>query len=354
MVTPETAVHTFDPLADPRWPAFLTRHPQASVFHTREWLEALRRTYGYEPIVYSTCPAGTELTNGVIFCRVRSWLTGSRLVSVPFADHCEPLVDGAAERIAIVAAIRRAVEEGHLKYAEIRETGSAFASLARGAGLEEQNTYCFHALNLQPSLDELYRNIHKSAIKVQLRRAEREELRYDAGNSEQLLDAFYRLLLLTRRRHRLPPQPIAWFQNLINCFGEHLTIGVASKNGDPIAGILTMRYKEVAVYKYGCSDARVHNLGGVPFVVWNAVKDAKSRGMATFDLGRSDADNVGLITFKQRWGATASTITYWRCSRRPASRSRRRFSMPIAQRVFDFLPDELLITAGKLLYRHIA
>ena len=354
MPSPEIAVHTFDPLVDPRWPGFLTHHRQASVFHTREWLEALRRTYGYAPVVYSTCAPVDELTNGLVMCRVNSWLTGRRLVSVPFADHCEPLVDGVRERMAIVAAIRETVRSENLKYAEIREIGSGFAQLADGVGLEKQNTYCSHALDLRPTLDDLYRKIHKSAIKVQLRRAERERLRYDAGNSDRLLDAFYRLLVLTRRRHRLPPQPIDWFRNLIECLGDRLKIAVATKDDRPVAGILTLWNREVAVYKYGCSDARVHNLGGVPFVVWNAIQEAKDRGLTIFDLGRSDADNVGLITFKQRWGADASTLTYWRCSRRPASSRRRQLSMPIAQRLFDYLPDELLITAGKLLYRHIA
>ena len=350
----DIAVHTLDPLIDPRWPAFLARHPGASVFHTREWLEALRRTYGYDPVVYSTSAPDQALTDGLVLCRVSSWLTGRRLVSVPFADHCEPLVDGVSERTAIAAAVCKTVFRENLKYAEFRETGSGFAQLANDVGFEKRTTFCFHALDLRPSLDDLYRKIHKSAIKVQLRRAEREHLRYDAGNSERVLETFYRLLLLTRRRHRLPPQPIDWFRNLIECFGDRLTIGVASKNDRPVAGILTLRNKEVAVYKYGCSDARVHNLGGVPFVVWHAIKAAKDRGLTMFDLGRSDADNAGLITFKQRWGATASTISYWRCSRRPESTRRRRVSMSIAKQLFDYLPDQLLIAAGKLLYRHIA
>src|SRR5206468_3003538 len=80
-----------DPLSDPRWPAFLQRHPDASIFHTPGWLEALRRTYGYEPVVYTTCKPGQELINGIPFCRINSWLTGRRLVSLPFSDHCQPL-----------------------------------------------------------------------------------------------------------------------------------------------------------------------------------------------------------------------------------------------------------------------
>ena len=86
-------VYEIDPLCDPRWPEFLQNNPRASVFHTPGWLRALKRTYGYEPVVYTTTPATVELTNGWVFCRVFSWLTGRRLVSLPFSDHCEPLVD---------------------------------------------------------------------------------------------------------------------------------------------------------------------------------------------------------------------------------------------------------------------
>ena len=98
-------VHTFNPLNDPRWENFVDRHPQASVFHGRGWLEALWRTYGYEPVVYSTDSPSGELTNGVVLCRVNSWLTGRRLVSLPFTDHCEPLVQDASDRTSLFRAL---------------------------------------------------------------------------------------------------------------------------------------------------------------------------------------------------------------------------------------------------------
>src|SRR5437660_825872 len=60
-------VYTLNPLQDSRWAEFLQRHPAASVFHTRSWLEALRRTYGYEPIVFTTASSEEELKNGVVF-----------------------------------------------------------------------------------------------------------------------------------------------------------------------------------------------------------------------------------------------------------------------------------------------
>src|SRR2546423_1261329 len=89
-------VYDIDPLNDPRWPELLDRSPSASVFHTRAWLTALRRTYGYQPVVFTTSPANTDLTSAVVFCRVNSWLTGVRLVSLPFSDHCQPLIENVA------------------------------------------------------------------------------------------------------------------------------------------------------------------------------------------------------------------------------------------------------------------
>ena len=89
--------HEIDPLTDPRWDRFLQQHPRASVFHSTPWLEALRRTYGYRPVAYTTSAPHEDLENGLVFCRVESWLTGRRLVSLPFSDSCELLVDDHSE-----------------------------------------------------------------------------------------------------------------------------------------------------------------------------------------------------------------------------------------------------------------
>lgn len=343
-------VHTLNPLEDSRWATFVQGHPQTSVCHTAGWLQAMRLTYGYEPVVYTTCPPTATLTNGIVLCRVSSWLTGRRLVSLPFVDHCEPLVEDASERRELLTALQHAVDEEHLKYVEIRPLTS---DLQGEAGLETCSSFCFHQLDLRPSLDQLLRNTHKNAVQSQIRRAEREALSYEEGRSDALLSKFYELLLLTRRRHKLPPQPIQWFRNLAVCLGDQLRIRVASKEKRPIASILTLSCGDTLVYKYGCSDASSHNLGAIPFLLWHAIREAKETGLQKLDLGRSDCDNTGLITFKERWGATRSMLTYIRCSARRVAAPHAGYGMDTAKRVFARMPDCLLTTAGRLLYRHI-
>ena len=62
-----------------------------SVFHTRGWLQTLQRTYGYQPVAFTMSAPSGALTNALLFCVVRSWLTGNRLVSLPFPITAEPL-----------------------------------------------------------------------------------------------------------------------------------------------------------------------------------------------------------------------------------------------------------------------
>ena len=235
-------VYRIDPLNDSRWSAFLEHDPHVSVFHTSGWLEALRRTYGYEPVAFTHSSPATELKDAIVFCRVKSWLTGCRMVSLPFSDHCQPLVEGEESFQSLLSSLKAAFERERWKYMEIRPLSWSVPPLETGPATSPDDRFHFHRLDLTPDLDSLFRGFHKSCIQRKIRRAERENLTYEEGRSEVLLDRFYRLLIGTRRRHRLPPQPFRWFQNLADCLGDSLTIRLLSKDGQPVASILTLAY----------------------------------------------------------------------------------------------------------------
>jgi Acetyltransferase (GNAT) domain len=343
-------VYAFSPLNDPRWSEFIDAHPRATIFHSTGWLEALRRTYGYVPIGYTTSAPDEPLTNGIVFCRIRSWLTGSRMVSLPFSDHCDPLFGNREQYEEIIGFLQRTLERESLRYVEIRPRS---ADLPAEPSFEAAGTFCFHALDLRPGLKELFLQLQKDCIQRKVRRAEREGLCYETGRSNLLLRTFYDLLLLTRRRHKLPPQPMNWFRNLITCLADRVEIHVASKDGRPVASLLTLSHGNRLVYKYGCSDANFHNLGGMPFLFWRVIERGKKQGFQEFDLGRSDRDNEGLITFKDRLGAGRSNLTYLRCSAVHSQAVVGSQGAEIARRVFGLMPSGLLSVAGKLFYRHV-
>jgi CelD/BcsL family acetyltransferase involved in cellulose biosynthesis len=348
-------VYTFNPLQDQRWTRFLEANPNASVFHTTAWLNTLRMTYGYEPVVYTNSPPGQELSDGIVLCKVESWITGRRLVSLPFSDYCEPLVTDHPSAEALLGAIREDARTHGWQYAELRPLAGVNGQ-ARHFQVVDQ--YYLHRLDLSVSLDDLLHSFHKSSVQRKIKRADREGLTYREGRSDLLLRHFYRLFLLTRRRHQVPPQPITWYRNLIKCFGENLKIRVAYHGENPVASILTIRDKNSLIYKYGCSDPIYHNLGAMQFLFWKAIQDAKQSGLQVFDFGRSEIANDGLVTFKDHWGTTRTKLIYLKYTGLHSSRdwldtNRASWTMQFARRICSVMPSRLLSAAGRFGYRHI-
>lgn len=342
-------VNQLDPIRDPRWAELVDRHPKASIFHTPGWLEALRRTYGYQPVAYTTAAARADLTNGLVVCRVHSPLTGNRIVSLPFSDHCEALVDNTDDLDPFLDSLEREVKSGRLKYLELRPVNPFEDGRTRFG--TAQTFYC-HNIDLRPSQSDLFRSFARTRCQQTIKKAERMEWAYEEGRSESLLAKFYGLFLKTRRRHCLPPPPMAWFQNVIHCLKEKVKIRVVSKEGVPAAGLLTLIHNGSIVDKYSCSDERFYNLGGASLLLWRAIQEAQSLGLASFDLGRSDCDAEGLINFKEGWHATRRPLTYYRYPAAPPKSHSPGWKMRVAQRIFARLPDPVLATAGTFLYRH--
>lgn len=347
--------YRIDPLADDRWNEFVESQPRASLFHSSAWLKALVRTYRYQPVAYTTSPVGRRLESAVVFCEVKSWLTGRRLVSLPFSDHCEPLVSGPEQSDALVAALEQEFRRGKWQYLELRPVREFKVATALHSATVP---YTFHELDLGPDIPTLFSNCHKNSTQRKIRRAEREGLRYAEGSSAELLDAFYRLHTLTRKRHQRPPQPRKWFANLLDCFGEALKIRVAFQGKRAVAAIITIRHKSTMVYKYGGSDSRFNHLGGMHLLLWRSIQDAKIEGLRTFDFGRTDADQPGLITFKKRWGSTQSDLIYSRYGlaedlNHLFDASATSWKSRVASYVLSRMQPGILSVAGRALYRHV-
>ncbi|MCZ2076649.1 MAG: GNAT family N-acetyltransferase [Bryobacterales bacterium] len=344
------SVYQFDPLRDPRWPGLLLVHPLASVFHTPGWLQALHRTYRYEPVVLTTSAPGGELSNGIVFCRVHSRLTGRRLVSLPFSDHCEPLVRNPGDCAEILASLADSPAADRPRYVELRPRSASFDTQPGFAAARE---FVFHTLDLAPAADELFRRFHKDCIQRKIRRAVREGVTVETGPAAPLVEEFYRLLVITRRRLGVPPQPRAWFDSLAENLAGSVNIYLARRNGRAVAGILTLTFKDTVVYKYGCSEVDQNRFGGVPLLLWHAIRQAQREGAREMDFGRSDLGDSGLVAFKQRWGCDASRLRYWRLPASAAAEGSPEWAGRVAKPVLACIPRPLLPAVGRAVMRHL-
>jgi hypothetical protein len=346
-------LYRIDPTSDARWAELVQKHPKASVFHTVGWLKALRRTYGYQPMVFTTSPPTGELRNGLAFCDVKSWLTGRRLVSLPFSDHCEPLLDSAEDLNFLIRYLQATLDRREWKYLEIRPIEWNFHETGDGIGLLPATTYYLHTLDLRPDLNEVFRSLDKDCVQRRIERAQRAGLVERCGRSEDLLKEFYPLFVTTRGRHHVPPIPYAWFRNLMDCQGQAMEIRLAYKDKTPIAAILTLHFRNSVYYKYGCSDAQFNRLGATPWLLWRAVVAAKSNGASQLDMGRTEEDNAGLLVFKSHWAPRPKRLVYWNFPKGSSLHQVTGWKLRMAKRIFSYMPDAMRTITGRVIYRHI-
>jgi len=346
-------IYQIDPIKDARWSDFVTRHVQASVFHTVGWLEALRSTYAYEPAVFTTSSPSDELSNGLLFCRVQSWITGSRLVSLPFSDHCEPLCDSQEDLAFLIRYLQTCMEHENLRYLEVRPVNGSFAGAGETIGFGPSGAYYLHVLDLRREPGELLESFDQDSVQRRIKRAERAGLIERCGRSDGLLKDFYKVFVKTRGVHGLPPSPYKWFRNLAQCSGEALEVRVAYRANTAIAAILTLHCKNVVYYKYGCSDPQFKMFGAMPWLLWRAIAAAKSNGASHFELGRTQEHNAGLLAFKNHWVSQPQRLVYWRFPESISLDSRASWKLDVAKRVFSLMPSRLLTVAGSVMYRHI-
>jgi Acetyltransferase (GNAT) domain len=344
-------VYDIDPTTDGRWGDFVQDHPRASIFHTAEWLRTLRKAYGYETIAFTTSSPSAPLESAIPFCLIKSRLTKRRLVSLPFSDHCEPLCESAGDMTSLLIYLRGALEKTHCQYFELRPTMNRFAFAERN--LSHAGSHFLHVLDLEPDRDSLLAGFDRDSVRRRIGRAERAGLIEKNGNSSDLLNDFYDLFVMSRRRHQLPPAPRAWFRHLTDEMGSRLQIRAAYSNHRAVSAIMTLRFGNTVYYKYGCSDYSFNQLGATPWLFWKAIEAAKSSGARCFDFGRTEKIHAGLLRFKNHWVPKPQQLSYWAFPAASRLRSTRGWKMKAANRIFSSMPNLLLEWTGQMLYRHM-
>ena len=135
--------------------------------------------------------------------------------------------------------------------------------------------------------------------------------------------------------------------------GADIAIRVARKGHTAIASMLTLRHRDTVIYKYGCSDERVHHLAGMPFLFWRLIEESKAAGAEQIDLGRTDIDNLGLTAFKDHLGAARRTITYQRFPVTKKKSGKKLEDLKTIRRLLAAVPSWISPWVGRLVYRHL-
>ena len=337
----ETAVIGVD---DPRWGAFAARMPDATAFHRPAWARTLAGAYRFDAFAVVRMEQ-EEIVSGAPMMAVGG-RRARRWISLPFTDVCPPLGDAGGVR-ALVADLERIRVAESVETVELRGAVGATSDSAVVTGV-------LHELELGPDLEEVRSRFHPSQVRRNIERAKREgvEVRLETTR-EALLETFYRLHLLTRRRQGVPIQPRRFFTRL---WEEMIAPGggfvlVARVNDRAAAAAVFLDGNRTLTYKFGASDPGLLRARPNHAIFSTAIEWACRAGRRTLDMGRTDPENDGLRAFKASWGAEERPLVYTHLGRPPAAvRDRAKLLRPVIRHS----PAVVCRVLGEALYRRAA
>lgn len=119
------------------------------------------------------------------------------------------------------------------------------------------------------------------------------------------IDAFIRLTGLTAQRSGIRSHGSRHYKTLVNVLGrENGALWIARYKGEVIAALLEVFYADVALYLHGSSSNNYRECMAPFALQWNAIQEAKRRGLRWYDLGGvntrdSKSSLRGVTRFKQ-------------------------------------------------------
>jgi Acetyltransferase (GNAT) domain len=331
---------------DGHWESFISSDIRANVFHHPGWIGTIADCYGYRPSVIAVLDAQRTIRAGLPVMETGSPLTGHRLTSLPFTDHCFPLYDGADSRQQLTDGLVDLLRSPDNPRTELR------CELPEGPGIHASHQHVLHTVVLDPNSEAVFSRI-SSMHRRNVRAAEKKGVRIERGNGPEELEAFYRLHLQTRRRQGVPVQPRRFFSLL----GERVLkpglgfVVLAYKDTQCLAAAVFLHWQNTLTYKYGASTPDSWNLRPNNLLMWSAMRWGCENGYHWFDLGRTDLANSGLRAFKSGWGAMEEPLVY-SSSHAGSSSTIVDIAMPLAHSVIRHSPPWVCRVTGELLYKH--
>lgn len=292
------------------WQKFISNHKESRIYHTLEWKEILKKTYGYEPIYLITRNDEDEVQGVLPIFGVKSFIFGKRMVSLPYSHSVGILYQNEdALKSLINFAMQLCVDRGY-NYLEIKQRNI----LPKNIDLIEEQHYVTHILDLSMGMDNLKKCMHKSRRRA-INRTLNKGVQIRKGSTLNDVKEFYEILLGVRKSQGSPPYAFKFFKLLYEFLIKNnlANIYLASWKNTIIFASIIFTYNDeiIAGYAAGYKGPRYNNLHAGELTRWTVLSEGYEAGYKTFDFGISSPYNQGLIDYKSRWGTENIKVPYY-------------------------------------------
>ena len=216
-------ITSIDPVKDPRWDQFVESHPFGYICHLSGWKQVLEESFPHMKGHYLALlnHDNNSIRAALPVFEVKSILTGKRLVSIPFATNCDPLISSNEDMIVLLdAAINLSIK---LRCSKVEIRTLASWPLIQDGRIGSVVYNKCHQLSLEAGPEEIIKT-YRRQFRQQINKSLKSGLELQIAGNETGLREFYHFYVKARKRLGLPPQPYL-FLNL-SPFGRTFNPGV--------------------------------------------------------------------------------------------------------------------------------
>lgn len=298
-----------NPRTDPRWEAFVKSRPDSLIYHHPVWLQVLEEAFNYQPINLACEDSNGELHGIFPLFYMQGLLAGRQFSSLPRTPVAGPL---AHHEQAIALLVREAVERARAEKGtrlQLKLLSNTLDGLVDDiVGVPWRETYVLE-LPERPELIRIGNSRNHARIKWSVNKATRLGVEVRRAETDQELQAWYKLYLETMRWASVPPRPYNFFEVAWKQLRPHgllrLLLAYHSEGGRTrlLAGSFLLMYSQTVFYAFAGWRREDLSLRPNDVLQWQAIHDACADGYRYYDFGEVTRDNQGLAEFKGKWGA---------------------------------------------------
>src|SRR5437764_12203927 len=225
-----------------------------TLYCTPAWLDLITRIYGSSALPLTSTNASRRVTGYLPLCFIQSPVTGRRLVSLPFSDHCPLLAADEDSANDLVDQAIRLAQEKRVRYLELRSGVNDV--LSKRTDLVAGDLYVRWLKPLGADTDAIWRSIHKS-VRQRVKKAQRRHVQVQVAEKRESMEHYYRLHLLTRsKKHGMPAQARRYFFGLWDAFAPSggLRLWLAEHQGSVVAAAISLASDTTVRWAYNSSD----------------------------------------------------------------------------------------------------
>ena len=203
---------------DNPWSSLIEEQAKDIFYYDPRWFELINKLYGYRIISLTTTNAEGHITGYLPLCLVSSFLTGRRLVSLPFSDQCPLLAVDEATAIDLIEKAIQLAKQEHVKYLELR-TG-CHEVLTKRPEFTENNLYVNWIIPLCDRPEDVWKGLRKP-VQHQIKKSQKHGIHIRSAQTREDMAIYYKLHVQTRiKKHGMPAQSKDYFFQLWDTFAS--------------------------------------------------------------------------------------------------------------------------------------